>query len=154
MLQWYVKSRVTDHVSALTLQGPSGSHCVGLSWALQKTKARKQWALRAHCLRSRLVLIEAPRSGPRRAPGGSVRRNQDSTLQFTSCASTMFSSKVRPTPCFHGLSPQRQASLRISASRCTSKSINPTVRISIDQINDESIEATPHVMPACIKWLQ
>ena len=62
-------------ILALALRGPSGGHCVGLSfWASQNPRASKQWARRAHSLPLRLVAsLEAPRSGPRRAPGGSVQ---------------------------------------------------------------------------------
>ena len=51
----------------LTLRGPSGGHCVELH--CEAYLDRKQWALRAHCLRP-IGFCEpetkAPRSGPRR----------------------------------------------------------------------------------------
>ena len=61
-------------VLALTLRGPSGGHCVELF--CETNLNHKQWALRAHCLLDRgciEAIMKAPRSGPRRAPGGSVR---------------------------------------------------------------------------------
>jgi hypothetical protein len=63
---------------ALTLRGPSGGHCVELH--CEANIDRKQWARRAHCLLA-LVFFElkmkAPRSGPRRAPGGSVQEEAE-----------------------------------------------------------------------------
>ena len=62
---------VTDQpllLSALTLRGPSGGHCVELH--CKAYLKRKQWALRTHCLHARLfceLKLKAPRSGPRRA---------------------------------------------------------------------------------------
>ena len=43
------------------------------SFCSKNTRASKQWARRAHCLRLRLASPKAPRRGPRRAPGGSVQ---------------------------------------------------------------------------------
>ena len=71
--------------SALTLRGPSGGHCVELQ--LRPVSGRRQWARRAHCLlaypRVCEAQMKAPRSGPRRAPGGSVQEGGSVTRLLT-----------------------------------------------------------------------
>ena len=68
------------------LRGPLRGASI-LSW--RNPRASKLRARRAHCWRLRLVTTEAPRSGPRRAPGGSVQEEEARQWSATRLSTTV-----------------------------------------------------------------
>ena len=72
---------------ALTLRGPSGGHCVGLSGRQSLTTVTTSHAGGPkgpqRVTLSRFFYLEAPRSGPRRAPGGSEQREREMVCYTT-----------------------------------------------------------------------